>query len=271
MPSSDHPALSEPPAPSAARIYDHFLGGKDSYQRDRDAADGLISVVGEAIVRDVTLAEDAFARAVIPPMLRRDSVQTVPQLVHVAYGLPHSRRVPTHVTARNYDPDTPVLYVDDDETVSAHLRALTNNLPTVTVVSHHLRDYDFLIRDPSASLNLDQPVALLLSRFACIPSEDQPGAVLHALAELLAPGSYLAIAHLCAQGQPAARITAWEDAFAGTPHGLTFRTPHQIAALLPDKWNLVAHPAGPLPARWLFHAPPLLDSPWVRFAVAVKP
>jgi SAM-dependent methyltransferase len=103
-----------------------------------------------------------------------------------------------HDLAHRIAPKTAVVYVDNDETVCAHGRALLVDSGNVAVLQADLRRPDVVLNDRVVRglIDLDRPVAVLaMFVLHLIPDEDEPQAVLARYRDALAPGSALAISH----------------------------------------------------------------------------
>jgi hypothetical protein len=70
--------------PSAARMYDYYLGGKDNFAVDREAADTVITVVPDA--RRLALANRAFLTRAVQAMTETG----IEQFIDLGSGLPTS-------------------------------------------------------------------------------------------------------------------------------------------------------------------------------------
>jgi S-adenosyl methyltransferase len=175
--------------PSLARMYDYWLGGKDNFAADREAAD-----------------RQAHAIPQIPPLARQNrdflgrvvafcADQGITQFVDIGSGLPTNKNV--HEVAQLINPDARVAYVDIDPVVVIHAQALLSGRQTVALrgdVCHP----DDIVGAPEVRKLIDfgQPVAvLILSVLHGIPDEADPAGAVARLRELIAPGSYLAISH----------------------------------------------------------------------------
>jgi hypothetical protein len=102
--------------PNIARIYDYWLQGKDHYPADRAAALAVMQRFPE--VATIAQANRAFlVRAV-----RHVAQQGVTQFIDFGAGLPTSPN--THEVAREITPAARVCYVDNDQLVLAHARAM---------------------------------------------------------------------------------------------------------------------------------------------------
>lgn len=75
-------ARLDPAIPSAARIYDYLLGGKDNFAVDRDAADRLLAVVPDQ--RRLARANRTFALRAV----RFLAGQGVRQVIDLGTGMP---------------------------------------------------------------------------------------------------------------------------------------------------------------------------------------
>ena len=110
---------SDPVMPSAARIYDYLLGGRDNYAVDRDAADHVLTVAPDQ--RQLAWANREFAiRAV-----RVLAGAGIRQFIDLGTGFPTSPSV--HEAAQQADPAARVVYVDHDPVVYVHNTALLAN------------------------------------------------------------------------------------------------------------------------------------------------
>ncbi|MYS56615.1 SAM-dependent methyltransferase, partial [Streptomyces sp. SID6013] len=111
--------------PSVARMYDHFLGGTDNYQADRDACEELLRIAPST--RELALVNRAFL------------VRAVRYLAHehgVRHFLDHGSGLPTrpnvHQVAQSVDPSSEVVYIDNDPVVLAHGRMMLAEDPATT-------------------------------------------------------------------------------------------------------------------------------------------
>ena len=130
----------KPPQPEAfttaranvARMYAHWLGGKDSFEADRSAADSVLERFPE--VAELARANRAFlVRAV-----RHVAQQKVRQFIDFGAGLPVSPNV--HEIAREHVADARVVYLDHDPVVLSHARALLATDESIGVVAGDLRN-----------------------------------------------------------------------------------------------------------------------------------
>jgi hypothetical protein len=176
--------------PHPARMYDYFLGGKDNYEVDQEAAEQFMKVAPE--VRDGVRANRYFMHRAVRHVVAEGGVR---QILDVGTGLPTAPNV--HQIARAVAPGTRVAYVDNDPIVSAHSRALMGQDDT-SVVLADLRDPRGILDHPEVRrvIDFDQPVALLLVAIVHFLSEAQdPDGILATLRDALPTGSYLVLSH----------------------------------------------------------------------------
>src|SRR5690349_16369381 len=97
-------ARIDPTKPSAARIYDYLIGGKDNYAVDREAAEKLLAVVPDQ--RVLARANRAFAMRAVR-FLAQEGIR---QFIDLGTGIPTSPSL--HEVVRAVDPSARVVYVD---------------------------------------------------------------------------------------------------------------------------------------------------------------
>ena len=175
-----------------ARMYNYYLGGKDNYAADREAAEKVLAVLPEG--RAMALANRAFlGRAV-----RFLAEAGIRQFLDIGTGIPGPGS--TSETAHAVAPDARIVYVDNDPIVLAHSRALlaSDRPGLTTVVQADLRTPAGILEHPEvrAVLDFDQPIAVLLVAVLHFikPAED-PAGIVELIKQRLAPGSYVAVSH----------------------------------------------------------------------------
>jgi hypothetical protein len=180
-----------PDIPSAARVYDYLLGGKDHYPADRAVAEQMIAQLPN--VRLAVQWNRAFLRRVVRYLI---TVAGIRQIIDIGAGLPTVGN--THEIARDTSPDTKVVYVDHDPVVLTHARQMLHHDTRTAIINQDLLSPAAILADPVLREMIDftQPVAiLLLSILHFVPDEADPAGI---IAQLLAPfpaGSQVAISH----------------------------------------------------------------------------
>ena len=177
--------------PNVARIYDYFLGGKDNFAADREAAEELRSLLPDA---GIACRENrAFLRRAVRYLA---SDLGIGQFIDIGSGLPTADN--THEIAQEIRPDARVAYVDYDPVVVAHGRALLESSPNVAVIEADLRRPGVIVGSQSLAdlVDFSAPVAILLTAVLhFIPDDEDPYGIVDILRCVMAPGSYLVISH----------------------------------------------------------------------------
>jgi O-methyltransferase involved in polyketide biosynthesis len=184
------PAGVDLSVPSVARMYDYYLGGKDNFGVDRQAADNVIAALPDMpmMVRE----NRRFLHRAVRFLTGEAGIR---QFLDIGAGLPTQGNV--HSVAQSVAPDTRVVYVDNDPMVVTHGRALLSDNDRVHVVEADLRDPEKLLAMAGTLLDLDRPVALLLiAVLHFIPDEEHPWDIVARLRDALPVGSHLAISHV---------------------------------------------------------------------------
>ncbi|MFF6994786.1 SAM-dependent methyltransferase [Streptomyces sp. NPDC008313] len=176
--------------PHPARMYDYFLGGKDNYEVDQEAAERFMKVAPE--VRTGVRANRHFMHRAVRHVVAEFGIR---QILDVGTGLPTEPNV--HQIAQAVAPETRVAYVDNDPIVSAHSMALMGRTDT-SVVLADLRDPRTVLDHPEVRrvIDFDEPVALLLVAVLHFLSDaDDPAGIVATLRDALPTGSCLVLSH----------------------------------------------------------------------------
>lgn len=234
--------------PTAAGIYDYFLGGDQATPAEAAAASKLISIQ-PTIPQQVRLNRDFLGRAV-----RALAAAGVRQFLDIGSGLPSIDNV--HAIARQAEPTSRTIYVDFDPQVVNRSRALLNRegvSSSVRAVVGDVRDIPGLLADSQMDLfDFDQPVAVLmvaLLHFVAGPAEEVGELTAGKLAEALAPGSYLVVTHGMVDSGPRESLTETVERAESNTNGVSInRTVAEVEQLF-HGWSLLE--PGIVPAqRW---------------------
>ncbi|MGH3588435.1 MAG: SAM-dependent methyltransferase [Pseudonocardia sp.] len=191
MPESQPPSAVDTTVPQAARFWDYLLGGKDNYAVDREVGAQVLAIFPELM--DAVRADRGFLRRAVTHLVGDAGVR---QLLDIGTGLPTVDH--THQVAQAIAPESRVVYVDNDPMVLAHARALlVSSTEGATRYLHaDLREWEGILRDAAGTLDLDEPVALmLLGVLNFVPDDAQAHAIVAGLVDALPSGSYLALSH----------------------------------------------------------------------------
>jgi hypothetical protein len=195
----DEPALIDASAAHFARVYDYWLGGKDNFAVDRNAAE-------EAKQAFPNIAKSARAnRAFLARAVRFLAEEAgIRQFLDIGTGIPTKNN--THEVAQSVAPRSRVVYVDNDPVILAHARALlaSHEAGAIEYLDADLRDPQQIVHTAGQVLDFSKPVGLMLMTvLQHIDDEDHPHKIVATLMSALPPGSYLALSHPAKDISPA--------------------------------------------------------------------
>ena len=174
-----------------ARVYNFWLGGKDNFAADREAAELVISSY-PTILASVRAQREFLGRAV-NYLVGEAGIR---QFLDVGTGLPTASN--THEVAQQVAPESRIVYVDNDPIVLAHARALlaSDSEGATAYLEEDLRNTSEILAGAANTLDFSQPIAvMLIGGLHCIPDSDDPAGLVRRLLDAVPPGSYLVIAH----------------------------------------------------------------------------
>ncbi|MEU0564282.1 SAM-dependent methyltransferase [Nonomuraea sp. NPDC005983] len=222
----------DPTTPNVARLYDYYLGGKDHFPADREAAERLLKVAPE--VRAAARANRAFlGRAV-----RFLADSGITQFLDIGTGLPTQGNV--HEVARAVAPDSRVVYVDRDPVVLVHARALLAEDDTTRVVQGDLRKPEEILKNPDLLdfIDFTKPVGVLLVAIMhFISKSDDPHRIVATLREAMAPGSFLVMSHGTSDARADA-VRKGTEVYRASTSPLSLRSRQQVEELF-EHFDLV--------------------------------
>jgi len=210
-----------------ARVYAYWLGGKDHWPADRQAAEEVIRQRPQVVAG--ARANRAFLARVVRYLAAERGIR---QFLDIGTGLPAPDS--THEVAQAITPEARILYVDNDPLVLVHARALLTSTQggACDYLDADLRDTATICDQAAKTLDFTQPAAiLLLAILHFIPDTDDPAGIVTALAGVLAPGSFIVISHVTADLAPIqvhAGVAAYNTL---VPAGLTTRAHSQVTGL----------------------------------------
>ncbi|MCM2392029.1 SAM-dependent methyltransferase [Streptomyces albipurpureus] len=217
----------------AARVYEHLLGGVDTFEADRKAAYDLCQVAPWAPA--AARANRYFLQVAATTALGLG----VRQFLDLGCGLPH--RPYLHELLPH---GSPVVYIDRDPGVLGHARCRLDTGPpyTTAVLGADLLNMQELLQHESltGALDLTQPIAAIVHDV--LPWSTDDTTVADAMAVLrswLSAGSILSITHLTTHFNPhgvSLAVAAYER------HGISTRprSEKEVAAFFGDFSHLGA-------------------------------
>lgn len=225
--------------PSVARVYDWYLGGTANWAIDRAFGERILSEI--PLVRAMAITNRMFLHRAV----RRLSKLGVEQFVDVGAGVPTMGN--THAIADELNPESRVVYVDNEPVAVAHSRMLLEeegDPERHAVVEADLRNPDKLWAQAvdSGVIDPDRPVALLFIAVLHVRQEDSDGEditerAMERYRELLSTGSYLAISHATdhrTNETTRAGFAKIKRMYDGSASKVIWREHEEIAALFGD-------------------------------------
>jgi O-methyltransferase involved in polyketide biosynthesis len=228
-----------------ARIWNYWLGGKDHFEADREAAEKVIEVMPS-----MPLLARLARRQLIDSVRLLAGSYGIRQFLDIGSGLPTADN--THEIAQRAAPQARIVYVDNDPVVICHAQALLTSGPegTTDYLQADLRDTATVLTGAARTLDFRQPVAiLLLGVLHFIPDEDDPYAIVTRLMDATAPGSFLVIGHGASDIQADAVPELTRRYNERSSARITLRTREQVARFF-DGLELVGPGLVPLSQWW---------------------
>jgi hypothetical protein len=174
-----------------ARVYDYWLGGKDNFAADREAAEAMVQEFPGILT--MTRMNRAFLRRAVHFLAAEAGIR---QFLDIGTGLPTGSN--THEVAQAIAPDSRIVYTDNDPIVLLHAEALLTSTPqgACAYLDADIRDPGMIIRQAARTLDLRRPVAvMLLMILQLVPDGDDPAGLARTLLDAMPAGSYLVLSH----------------------------------------------------------------------------
>jgi O-methyltransferase involved in polyketide biosynthesis len=226
-PAEDVPSRIDTTKAHPARVYNYFLGGKDNFAADRAVAEAMLAQMPTAPA--MARANRAFLHRAVRHLV---ADRGVTQFLDVGSGIPTMCNV--HEVAQSLEPTSRVVYVDRDEVVAAHSRALLVSAPEgrTAFITADATDPRRILGDPvlAETLDLTRPVALMMISFLMYFDDEAAHRIVRTLVDALPAGSYVTVSHPTADFDgPASQ----EASAAGKAASLTYlpRSRDQVAEL----------------------------------------
>ncbi|MGH3168708.1 MAG: SAM-dependent methyltransferase [Trebonia sp.] len=217
-----------------ARVWNHWLGGKDNYAADREVGEQILQFLPN--MRATARADRGFLGRAVRYLAGEAEIR---QFLDVGTGLPTADN--THQVAQAVAPQSRIVYVDNDPLILVHARALLVSTPegATDYLEADLRDTGAILSQAARTLDFTQPVALtLLGVLNFIFDDDEAQAIVDRLLDAVPPGSYLAIAHASNEVNPAEAEAARQFWNENAEPPITFRTAQRITGFF-DRTELL--------------------------------
>ena len=208
-----------------ARVYDYWLGGKDNFAADREAAERVLAVTPG--LRQRVQANRAFLARAVRHLAAEAGIR---QFLDIGTGIPTANN--THEVAQAVAPGSNVVYVDNDPVVLTHARALlvSGEQGHTNYIDADLRDTGRILAEAAQTLDFSRPVAIMLMAILQhIDEAEDPYEIVNSLLAAVPSGSYLAISHPAADIETEAMAQMAERLNKLMAEKVTFRTRPQVA------------------------------------------
>jgi SAM-dependent methyltransferase len=177
--------------PSAARLYDYYLGGHHNFAADRRLARRIYEIVPETPYL-ARMNREFLRRAV-----RYLAHQGVRQFIDIGCGLPTVG--PVHGIAQSIAPESRVVYVDNEPVAVAHSKILLRDNDQAVVLQADLRCPETILDNHATRrlIDFDEPVAILMVAVLHFVSDDHdPVGLLEHYRRRLKAADYLVFSHI---------------------------------------------------------------------------
>lgn len=181
-----------------ARVYEWFLGGKNNFEVDRQAALRMSSALpgGVDSVRLLARTNRAFLMRAVDHLVREHGIR---QFLDLGSGIPTSNRDNVHQIAQAIDPTSRVVFVDYDPVVLAMAHKLLQSHPKgqTDFILADVRDVEEVLEKAGETLDFDEPVGLMIIAVFHLMTDD-PKPIVEKYLAGLPSGSYMAMTNIAA-------------------------------------------------------------------------
>ncbi|MEV6115904.1 SAM-dependent methyltransferase [Streptomyces sp. NPDC052109] len=179
--------------PHSARMYDYYLGGKDHFEVDKQAAETVAAVYPGIFV--CARENRSFMHRATRVLAQEHGIR---QWLDIGTGIPTEPNL--HQVAQSVVADARVVYADNDPLVLKYAERLMRSTAQgrTAYVEADVKDPASLLNTPVLSevLNLNEPVALSLNALMhFITDQQDPYGIVSRLLDSLPSGSALALSH----------------------------------------------------------------------------
>ena len=226
-PSDDEqPAVTlDTTVPHSARVWNYWLGGKDNFAPDRELGEQIVQFFPD--IRDIARESRRFLARAVRYLAAEAGIR---QFLDIGTGLPTADN--THQVAQHINPESRIVYVDNDPLVLVHARALLTGTPqgVTSYLDADVHDPDAILQGAKEILDFGEPIALMmLGILGNVVHYEQARSIVDQLVSALPAGSYLVVNDGTNVVNPEARDEATRISIkVGSPY--IARHPDQIAA-----------------------------------------
>ena len=224
MIEADAPPGVDVSMPSAARLYDYYLGGETNFPVDQAAGEQLRAALPD--LYDAAWANRGFHQRSARHMAEEHGIR---QFIDIGSGLPTQGN--THQAIRRVAPGARVMYVDNDPMVMAMSGGLLDDDKHTKLIIADLRDPDEVLGNEELRSLIDfgQPVGLLMTAVLHFVADgSDPWGLVKRYTAALAPGSLLAVSHATADKLPPRSVQGMYATYENANTHIYLRTKDEI-------------------------------------------
>jgi hypothetical protein len=202
-PGPERPLATYASVAHVARVYDYFLGGKDNFAVDREAAEQAMRINPDIV--STARANRAFLIRATSYLVAQAGIR---QFLDIGTGMPTNSNI--HEVAQSIAPGSRIVYVDHDPIVLTHARALLSSVPegATDYIEADLREPGKILAEAAQTLDFSRPVAIMLIAILhLILDRDDPYDLVSQLVNAVVPGSYVVISHVASDIDTGAMIS----------------------------------------------------------------
>jgi hypothetical protein len=202
-PGPERPLATYASVAHVARVYDYFLGGKDNFAVDREAAEQAMRINPDIV--STARANRAFLIRATSYLVAQAGIR---QFLDIGTGMPTNSNI--HEVAQSIAPESRIVYVDHDPIVLTHARALLSSVPegATDYIEADLREPGKILAEAAQTLDFSRPVAIMLIAILhLILDRDDPYDLVSQLVNAVVPGSYVVISHVASDIDTGAMIS----------------------------------------------------------------
>jgi len=202
-PGPERPLATYASVAHVARVYDYFLGGKDNFAVDREAAEQAMRINPDIV--STARANRAFLIRATSYLVAQAGIR---QFLDIGTGMPTNSNI--HEVAQSIAPESRIVYVDHDPIVLTHARALLSSVPegATDYIEADLREPGKILAEAAQTLDFSRPVAIMLIAILhLILDRDDPYDLVSQLVHAVVPGSYVVISHVASDIDTGAMIS----------------------------------------------------------------
>lgn len=261
-------AAITPDRPTAAGMYDYYLGGAAHTPVDRAAAEQVAQVLPD--IGDIAWSNRGFLQRAVRAMAADWGIR---QFLDLGAGLPTQRN--THDVVAEVTGTGRVVYVDIDPAAVARGNQLLGEVPGASMIEADLCHPEQVLEHPETRRLLDrtEPVGVLLVAVLHFVTDDQdPWGLVRRYLDAVPAGSYLALSHGSGEQTTPRVHQAVAAVYARTPTPLIDRNRTEIERFFQGLEIVSPYPdAAPglvFAGLWGADDPELADSDGSRFSYA---